>query len=467
MPAPKKIYQIKVTLRDSKPPIWRRLLLSEETSLATLHKVIQIAMGWEDYHLHMFEIAGQSYGVPEDDEFGDFDVKDETRHRLGQMNLPEKAKFSYEYDFGDSWAHTILVEKILPADSPAGSAGFHYPTCTAGKRACPPEDVGGIWGYEEFLQAIADPGHEEHEDMLAWIGGEFDPEAFDIEQVNASLRMMNPKTGRDRKRAEPEADDSMPSADEEALESWFSNLNPEQRQTLEMLPLRRDMLAFLDYLAKNRTVGTQSTGNLPLKAVREICKRFTHPPVLEETINGHTYKVRSEDEVWPLMFVHQLAFHALLVTGGQSKTWKVTSEGQSFTKIPPPIQVFFLFMHWWVSVDWTIAFPVSGLANGLPDQFVPEALAALETLPVGKDSPYAPFADRIIAGSGLKWPAPDQTFVQTILHSAVERLVVGPMVSFGVLQGEYGTKKVGGATFRDLKSIRLTSIGEDLLGLLK
>ena len=344
MPSEKAVYQLKVTLDHSKPPIWRRVLVPENITLYQLHEILQRVMGWMDCHLHMFTIGGQIYGDPADDEFDELGTKNETRYRLNQLGLREKARFSYEYDFGDGWEHTLLVEKILPAEK-----GVHYPVCVTGKRACPPEDVGGIWGYEDFLIAIADPGHEEHDEYLQWIGSDFAPEAFDVEAVNEALRPI-PARGGKAVRREPEPEDVLMPSDPQQKEitngliAWVQNLSVEQIRTFESLSLRRNMLTFLDYLSKNRTVGTQATGNLPLKAVYEICGKFVPPLVLTETIDGHTYKVRSEDDVWPLLFVHTLAVDASLVTGGPARIWKVTPEEQLFSQSPPPVQVFFLFL---------------------------------------------------------------------------------------------------------------------------
>ena len=152
MSTPKTVYQLKVTLNESKPPIWRRILVADTTTLGQLHSILQTVMGWTDSHLHMFNVNGQIYGDPEDDETGMMGTKKETCYRLDQFVRSEGFKFRYEYDFGDSWDHILLVEKILPAEK-----GKHYPLCIAGKRACPPEDVGGVWGYGDFLQAISDP----------------------------------------------------------------------------------------------------------------------------------------------------------------------------------------------------------------------------------------------------------------------------------------------------------------------
>jgi hypothetical protein len=179
-PAP--IYQIKVTLRGSKPPIWRRLLVSSEITLATLHDIIQIAMGWDNSHLHAFEIAGIQYSEPVEDLFDDLGFSDEGRVKLSKIVPTEGFSFRYEYDFGDSWDHIILVEKMLPADPPQ-----IVPVCITGKRACPPEDVGGVWGYDTFLKAIKNPDYPDHDIYTEWIGDDFDSEAFDLDTINAQL----------------------------------------------------------------------------------------------------------------------------------------------------------------------------------------------------------------------------------------------------------------------------------------
>lgn len=175
------IYQIKITLKDAKPPIWRRVQVPSNITLAKLHKIIQLAMGWYNCHLYEFEVHGTSYGQPMPEY--DFDVKNDQRVKLNQLVTQEKFKFSYLYDMGDGWDHEILVEKILSPDPEV-----RYPLCIKGKRACPPEDCGGVWGYADFLEAIQDPQHPEHETMLEWIGGEFDPEQFDLEETNHQLK---------------------------------------------------------------------------------------------------------------------------------------------------------------------------------------------------------------------------------------------------------------------------------------
>ena len=177
-----KIYQLKITLKDIRPPIWRRVQVSD-CSLALLHEIIQVVMGWDDEHLYSFEVGETEYSDPRGS--GELDMEDASRARLSRLIATEKFKFTYTYDFGDNWEHEVLVEKVVPPE-----AGQRYPVCLGGKRACPPEDVGGPWGYEEFAEAIRDPEHERYEELLEWVGGEFDPEAFDPDAVNKALRRL-------------------------------------------------------------------------------------------------------------------------------------------------------------------------------------------------------------------------------------------------------------------------------------
>ena len=174
------IYQLKVTLAGPRPPIWRRLLVSSSVTLRELHDIVQVAMGWMDSHLHQFEAKGQLYGKPSPEL--DLPMRDEARTRLDQVLTHPKDFLLYEYDFGDSWTHQIMLEKVLPS-----SHELKTPQCLAGARACPPEDCGGVFGYAELLRALKDPSHPEHEDMLEWIGGDYDSAFFDLDAVNKQL----------------------------------------------------------------------------------------------------------------------------------------------------------------------------------------------------------------------------------------------------------------------------------------
>jgi hypothetical protein len=176
------VYELRITLEDIEPPIWRRVRVPAEITLASLHEVIQIAMGWTDTHLHQYVIGGETIGVP--DEEIDQPISDEKDVRLVDVALVNTRIF-YEYDLGDRWSHEVLVERIERDEtSPA--------VCLGGARACPPEDCGGAHGYQELLEVLANPSHEDHEDRRAWLGGFFDTEAFDADEVNALLRKGRP-----------------------------------------------------------------------------------------------------------------------------------------------------------------------------------------------------------------------------------------------------------------------------------
>ena len=195
------IYRLKATIRDIKPPVWRRLEVGGEITLAALHDVLQTAFGWTDSHLHQFSVGEAIFGVPDPDDLGwGRSVADERRVRLQDAVGRRVKRFLYEYDFGDGWEHEIAVERIVLAEP-----GASYPRCLAGRRACPPEDCGGPWGYAQLLTAVADPAHPEHEEMSEWLGGEFDPDEFELDAVNTSLAPLRPKRDnrRSRRRSTP------------------------------------------------------------------------------------------------------------------------------------------------------------------------------------------------------------------------------------------------------------------------
>jgi hypothetical protein len=176
------VFQLKVTLLDTKPPIWRRVLVDGGSTLDHLHEVTQAAFGWWNYHLHEFEVGRTHYGVPDPDEDWGEPPRDERRTRLDAI-AAEGSSFRYTYDFGDGWDHRIVVEKVLPADSVPT-----VPACMDGRRACPPEDCGGTWGYRELLEILADPTHPEHDERREWLGRPFDPDAFDPSEFEDNLR---------------------------------------------------------------------------------------------------------------------------------------------------------------------------------------------------------------------------------------------------------------------------------------
>lgn len=186
IPANMRLYQFRIALNESEPPIWRRIQVKNCT-LEKVHEHIQLAMGWENEHLHRFRINDEIYGDAQllDDGFEDqYEFIDSTVTKISDV-VPRSGKrfqFEYEYDFGDGWVHEVLFEGCL-----AATEGQKYPICVEGERACPPEDVGGLDGYNEYLKIIGDPKHEQHEEMLEW-RGKFDPALFDSNKVSKKLR---------------------------------------------------------------------------------------------------------------------------------------------------------------------------------------------------------------------------------------------------------------------------------------
>jgi hypothetical protein len=175
------VYQLRIELCYTDPVIWRQLLVPGSVKLSKLHVILQLAMGWEGGHLHEFVIGEASYGEPDPDFPSDLPVEDEKKVTLAKV-LGARKTFTYLYDYGDDWQHRVKVEKVLPPD-----LDLPYPRCLDGGNACPPEDVGGVPGYYEFLEVLNDPSHEEHQTMLEWCGGSFDPAAFDLDEVNQRL----------------------------------------------------------------------------------------------------------------------------------------------------------------------------------------------------------------------------------------------------------------------------------------
>jgi hypothetical protein len=175
------IYRLKVTLRGSRPPIWRRVEVRSDITLARFHDVLQLVMGWTNSHLHQFRRGSTYYGPANPDL--DMEQQNERRVRLNSVLRKPKDKMVYEYDFGDGWEHDVVLERSTAAPTHAP-----HVRVTGGRGGCPPEDVGGIGGYYTFLATINDPADPEHNDMLEWCGGAFDPEAFDFEDLNKYFR---------------------------------------------------------------------------------------------------------------------------------------------------------------------------------------------------------------------------------------------------------------------------------------
>jgi hypothetical protein len=172
------LLQVRIILVDvDDPPVWRRVIIPAAYSLDRVHAVLQAAMGWQNCHLHAFRVADVTYGPPDpDNELG---YLDERKFRLGELTTD---RVFYEYDFGDSWEHELVIEERTTA-----ADGAIYPVCVAGEGACPPEDSGGSPGFAEFKALIAGPSSTEREEMLEWAGGEYDPSRFDLAAASAAV----------------------------------------------------------------------------------------------------------------------------------------------------------------------------------------------------------------------------------------------------------------------------------------
>jgi hypothetical protein len=184
MPTPpgQPVIDCTIELSDVEPRVWRRLLVPGSVRLDKLHRIFQAAMGWQDSHLHAFEIGGEQYGTQYDD-FPEGELQERDYTVLAAIGATER--FTYEYDFGDGWGHEVTVHRVerMPR-------GLKVAVCLEGANACPPEDSGGPWGYQHLLTALADPSDAEHQLLSAWVGGPFDPAAFDVAMANVHLQAV-------------------------------------------------------------------------------------------------------------------------------------------------------------------------------------------------------------------------------------------------------------------------------------
>ncbi len=183
----KSIYQLYIELQDLEPAVWRRIQVPAEMELADLHKVLQVVMGWTNSHLHQFIKTNVFYSprTEGDEEFWDEAMnKDYTGVTIGDLLKEKQDMIDYEYDYGDSWIHTVLLEDILEKD-----VYPMYPLCLGGERHCPPEDCGGVWGYVDILNVLKNIKHPEYKHYKAWLGNKFNPDKFELDDINKSLRL--------------------------------------------------------------------------------------------------------------------------------------------------------------------------------------------------------------------------------------------------------------------------------------
>jgi hypothetical protein len=231
----------------------------------------------------------------------------------------------------------------------------------------------------------------------------------------------------------------------------------------ESLPLRRDMVTLLEFVRDNKVVGTQSTGNMPLKAVRAVTERFVNPPQLEATIGDQTYRIRSEEQLWPLYFLHILAEVGGLIKTGRVRRWRLTAQGERFLDSEPLLQVPFLAAVWWYRINWLVAYSLQGMGDRLPYGFPEATLASLQALPAETDIPFDEFADDLIQATGLTWTARDSSFAQMALRGSIHRMVVHVLENFGMLKTHYRKKAIGKGTVPTIAAFRVTDWGAALL----
>lgn len=453
--------KLKITLKGIRPPVWRRVLVSEDMNLLQLHDLIKAVFGWWDYHLHLFEIARMKFVNTLDWEEDGDQYQDDSRAKLGDLIprfVPEGGKFIYIYDMGDYWEHEILVEKILPDNDKQKT-----PMLLAGRRNCPPEDVGGTWGYENFLEAIQDTQHPEHESFLEWIGGDFDPEAFDPEEINRNLSSQLRQAHLERNST---WQTGLLYADfmSAVRSDWTRSITSEERVAVCELPLRRDMVNLLSYLHEHNVKGTKATGNFPLKHVRAISAGFVHPPVLDQKIGDRVYKLRSEDEVRSLQRLHVFACLAGLIHGGEDMRWVLLEQGEIFLLLAPEEQVWYLVKTYFKKYNWLLEYHYEIEAD--LDALIEVVVDILVDYPVETDISMTEFVSDVESRLVMDFGGSDIESERDRRHLFLEKVVVKPLADFGLLERVETIEHIESYEISALKAIRLTSLSQRLLAYL-
>ena len=460
MPKQAQVYQLKITLKHVQPPVWRRIVVPENISFDILHLLIQIIMGWKGYHLHEFEIENRVYGMPDEDGYFDDETLDESDYRLNKLGLKEGSKFSYIYDFGDDWEHSIVVEKTLPAESE-----IKYPICLSGKRACPPEDVGGPWGYKDFLEAFYDPEHKDHEDRKEW-AGDFDAEHFDLTEINQVLdEVIITKSGNLDVRASEDHSLRMAEFQMELLEPLApvsKAMTGEEKSLFKQVPLRKNVLVILKYLKNNRVVGTEGTGNFPVKAVREIYQKFENAPMPTIILKQALQRIRSEDDVEQLAFVHHFAYISKLIDGGKKLPWALTPSGEQFLGYTAVEQTIVLFLFWLLALGLEDKLENEDLSCGVPFDLHFSIIDSLFQQPVGVEMSYTQFwnswaNEHQFLASGIEM---DQ--IETLFQTLITQTIMAPMIEFGAITGSIGNNLPLLNAEVDRNTFHLTPLGKKL-----
>ena len=446
------LIQLKITLKDVLPSIWRRVLVSDKSTLLDLHDLIQYCFDWKDYHLHLFKLGAMEFVRVEDWEEDGNRYQDDSMAHLGDLIpkfVPEGKQFVYLYDFGDGWEISILVEKILE-DQERGQT----PRFLAGKRAAPPDDVGGIGGYAYFLEAIQDPQHPEHKSYLTWIGGSFNPDHFNVDEANQVLAQTLRRRALIRESTWP-VGPLYGNFRGITQNQWTESLPKELKAAVTALPLRRDMVTLLNYLAENKVKGTKARGNFPRKHIRAITADFVDPPRLDTVIGDNVWKLQSEDEVQDLVRYHLLACIAGLIFGGESLPWELLLQGEMFLNLPAEGQVWYLARVWFREFNWfyeyedQVRFEFSKLR--------PRIITLLTSYLIGKDIPIAQVTRDIAAMQGISHTEADLNNLKYFL----QRTVIKPLGTFGIIKLRESNPE--SLFLSEITAIRITELGHEIL----
>jgi len=452
-----KTLQFKANLKDYKPNIWRRFVVPADFRLEQLHDVLQVLFGWDDYHLRHFTIEGVGYGLPDpDDDFKTVDF-DDSKFTLNQLFKKVGQKCNYEYDFGDGWEVSLVLEKVFDPEPE-----IYLPVCLDGKLSGPPEDVGGTRGYLHFLEAINDPKHHLHDQALGWIGEKFDPEAFNLKAINRMLKRVKNK----KKPGIWEMDYMIvnPKLGFTTRSTWPERLTDEEMQILKDLLLRRDIVMILNYINENKVVGTAATGNFPQKVFRDMCSRFVNPPSIDHLwIDGTVIKTHSESEITELMFRHALANNGFLIEGKAGSRWRVTALGNQFLVDTVAWQYWHLLVTWWEKVNWTFFAPYYYSTDDM-DDFAFTRLILHHLLSLGEGTPIA-HQDFVLGlaeqAKGI-FPSFHMARKRSDLITEqlfIKKIMVDPFSEFGILEPSYITEDWGGWQREILQSFSITGLG--------
>lgn len=452
-----QILQLKITLDEISPPIWRRVLVSDNNDLYDLHAIIQILFQWEGYHLHEFKIKNLYYGEPEE-EFQSYIIHDELDYKLRDFNLRPGSRFKYKYDFGDNWNHSILVEKVLPFDKIKKLPGL-----VDGKRAAPPEDVGGSWMYEQFLEFLKNPEDSEYKDKLGWYIDDFDPEKFPRETIEYWLDLVHQKQTNWQVRRNLFFEDQegwLPI--EVALEQFYTSINIDDLKIISNLSICKDVNSLLNYIQKNKITGTTSTGNFPQKAVKEIAALLAEPPQLVHEFRDKSFTLKNEYEVWPVFFVHLIAFNAFLIEGGKSKRWMLTELGEIFQKSAIAIQYYLLFANWWFAGDWKVVHGDCWIIQSIPSFFNRLIHYLLMSVEPEKSVHFDDFCHIIKRDLGYDWDSDFDDRNMWRFSFDIERMIIRPLELFGVIKTD---RKISTLSEIHLpfSTFQLTSLGRKIL----